>query len=224
MDVAVITACFGNFDQIRPQTAQDLDVTWTVFTDDPELDPPEPWRVEFEQAKGHPNLQAKKFKLLPPVRNRYVIWIDANMQITSPYFAQQALESIHDGIAVHSHPRRDCIYEEAEACLTYESQGDKYASQPIREQVWNYCAQGFPAHAGLYACGTIAWDRQDLRARRLGYAWLAECARWSYQDQLSFPVVCNRLGIEPGVFPHPQLERSRPVLANRWLEIHPHLS
>jgi hypothetical protein len=163
---------------------------------------------------------------MPPVTQRHVVWIDSNMEVTSPTFVREAIACIHDGLALFAHPRRDCIYEEAEACLGPESRNGKYANQPIREQVAHYRSEGHPEHAGLYACGTIAWDRYDTKRRKVGYQWLAECARWSYQDQLSFPFICRRLGVEPGLFPHPQLERyfcGPGYIGNRWFRIWPHL-
>lgn len=168
-------------------------------------------------------MAAKRYKLLPPGLDPDVVWIDANMEVTSPAFVREALSFCEEGIALHRHPRRDCIYEEAEASLGLESQGGKYDGQPIREQVAHYYARGHPAHWGLWACGTIAWNRKDLRARSLGFSWLAECERWSFQDQLSFPYVCRKLDIQPGSFPFDQIEGWRPTLFNRWLRIHPHL-
>jgi len=223
-DVAIVSACFGGFDVPPPfQCKQDIDVEWYYFTDARSVQA-KPWHVTHVDLRGNePRLTAKAYKMVAPVETRYVIWIDANMEITSPYFARNALASIHDGVAVFRHPRRDCIYDEARASLGAESQGGKYAGLPLIEQVNAYRAEGYPEHHGLYACGVVAWDMD--RARALGEAWLAEQERWSIQDQLSFPVVCWRMGIEPGVFPHPQIERSPRVnapLSNRWLVIHPH--
>ena len=176
----------------------------------------------FEEPRySHPCMAAKWHKLWPCFQP--MIWIDANMEITSPGFARQAHAAVHDGVALYRHPRRDCIYDEAEASLGAESQGGKYDGQPIREQVEHYRREGHPEHAGLWACGTIAWDVQDTKAWRLGAAWLTECQRWSFQDQLSLPVVARRLGIKPGIFGHQQIERRRAGwLENRWLRIHPH--
>lgn len=222
-EVAIVSACFGGFDQIRAQEPQDIDVDWVMFTDDPELEAPG-WEVRVQEAGDtHPCLRAKQFKMRPPVAQRRVVWIDANTEITSESFAREALAYVHDGIALFLHPRRACIYEEAEASLGAEAQSGKYAGQPIREQVAAYRAEGHPEKGGLYACGTLSWDRRNPRADHLGLLWLEECWRWSFQDQISFPVVCRRLGIVPGTFIHPQLEPGYDPLGNRWQLIHSHL-
>lgn len=219
--VAVYTAAFGGFDNLHPQAAQDVDVDWVAFTDDPELEAPDPWRLVVSEARyPHPRMSAKWFKCLPwlSLPHARSIWIDANTEITSPRFAREALAELRDGIALFRHPERRCIYAEAAASLRLAPA--KYGHLPILEQVHHYRHLGHPKSAGLYACGTIARDHLDDAVREHGRRWLGECERWTYQDQLSFPVVCSELGITPGVFPFPQIGRRS--LANRWQVIHPH--
>lgn len=223
MTVAVVTASYGAFDHVRPQIDQDIDVEWWCFTDAPD-DVPAPWRTVHEPRPEPPRLAAKRYKMTPTLEGfTDVVWIDANMQVTSHGFARAVLHARHDGVAVWRHPRRDCIYTEADASVGAEGQDGKYADQPIAEQVAHYRAHGYPEHAGLYACGTVAWDFGQPRAVELGRLWLEECTRWSIQDQLSLPYACRALGVVPGVFPVHQIEHSRPGwLENRWLRIHPH--
>ena len=222
---AVVTASYGGVDRgIRSQVAQDIPVDWIVFTDDKDLQVAAPWRVVHAPPRfRHPGLAAKVHKMLPAVGIADVVWIDARLQVTSPSFVRKALAARHDGVAAFAHPRRDCIFDEAEALLGAESKGGRYADLPITEQAAAYRAEGHPAHAGLYACGVVAWDLANPVATELGRAWLAECERWSWRDQLSFPVVCRRLGVSPGVFPIPQMERSaKGFYANRWLRVWHH--
>jgi len=221
----VVTACYGGVDTtLHPQAPQDMPVDWVCFTDEPDLTAPAPWRVV--QAPGrfaHPCLSAKVHKTSPAVDVTDVVWIDASMEVTSRSFVRDALAARRDGVATFTHPRRRCIYDEAEASLGAEGQDGKYAGQPLLDQVAHYRAEGHPDHGGLFACGAVAWDLANPKAAELGRQWLAECERWSWQDQLSFPVVCRRLGVVPGVFPVRQIERSsRGFLSNRWLRIHPH--
>jgi hypothetical protein len=220
----VVTASYGGVDAaLRSPVAQDIPVDWICFTDQADLKVPAPWKAIHATGGDHPRLAVKGHKATPNVDCPDVVWIDASMEITSSSFVRDALAARHDGVAVFTHPRRDCIYAEAAASLGVEGQGGKYAGQPLLEQVAAYRAEGHPEHGGLYACGVVAWDLSDPRAIEVGRAWLAECERWSWQDQLSFPVVCRRHGVTPGVFPIRQIERRTPrFLANRWLRIHNH--
>lgn len=230
----ILTAMFGGSDVIRPQAVQDIEVDWICVTDDPELNVPAPYRrvviqpgtvIDHSQVTWvDATLSAKRYKFMPwtVTDSERVLWIDANMEVTSPSFAREALACVHDGIAVFRHPRRMCIYDEAEVLLN----SAKYRRLPIREQVAQYRAAGHPDQGGLYASGVIAWDVIDPRAQALGEEWMTEVERWTVRDQLSLPVVVRRLGIEPGTFPgalrEPQY--SAPGYSgNRWLRIWPHL-
>lgn len=217
----ILTACIGGYDQLRPQRAQDIDVDWVCVTDD-NREVPAPWRVERVFPTGPcDRMEAKRYKLQP--FGQHVIWIDSNMEITSRSFAREALATRLNGLAVWRHPQRDCIYEEAEASLRLLP--EKYSDQPLVAQVQTYRAEGHPEHGGLYACGTLAWDWGNPNAEAIGRAWMEECRRWSYQDQLSLPVVLRRLGLKPGTFRPGQIERrGSGWIGNRWLRIYPHLS
>jgi hypothetical protein len=229
VSVTVITAMFGDHDEPpHAPVAQGVDdVRWVYYTDSADEAPP-PWethRVEGRYASA--NLSAKVYKCCPPMGGD-VIWIDANMAITSQRFVVEALHSRIDGIAAWRHPRRDCIYDEAVASVEgREAQNGKYSGFDLAGQVASYRADGYPAHNGLYACGTIAYDQDRVDVRRFGTAWFDECVRWSPQDQLSFPVVAWRLGVKPGVFPYAQVmpmrRRERWVVRNQWMTLHDHI-
>lgn len=220
-DIAILTACMGAYDDLQPQRHQDIEVDWIAVTDD--MRPvPEPWQaVRVPPAEGeHPRMAAKAYKLLPYAGYRDVIWIDANAEVLVPTFAGQALAARRNGIAVWSHPHRRCIYREATASVRL----DKYDGRQIAEQIVAYKAEGHPANWGLYACGVVAWDWSNEMAHKLGQAWLDECRLWSYQDQISLPVVCRRLAVRPGTFPLRQLEQAGEGFGNRWIRLHPHRS
>jgi hypothetical protein len=87
------------------------------------------------------------------------------------------------------HPERGCIYDEVVQSATMR----KYQAQPIHEQAASYRTEGYPAQNGLMACGLIARRaRADLGG--INEMWWRENLRWSYQDQLSLPVVLWRMG------------------------------
>jgi hypothetical protein len=192
----------GGYDDLKPHP--DIpDVDWIAFSDTVESHPD--WDVRhIEPCDNHPRDVAKTYKLLPHLflpEYDYTIWIDGSHEVLSPDFAAHSLAAIGDsGIAVYDHPWRQCIYTEAEASVGME----KYLSQPIREQVEAYREEGHPDNWGLYATGTIA-RRRCPEVTDLMVAWGAEMDVWGYQDQLSFPVVCHRLGVRPDTFPWHQV-------------------
>lgn len=224
----VVTATYGGYDaELHVPVAQDIPCEFVCLTDE-KFEAPAPWKVIVRKGEFGKDgrMNAKVAKMLPDVGCDDVVWIDASHEITSPSFVREALAARHDGFAAFKHPRRNCVYAEIDALLGKENQNGLYFSRPLKEQAEAYRLEGHPERAGLFACGTLAWDLRDPRARELGQAWLDETAKWSHQDQCELPVVCRRLGITPGTFPiaqlDPKLSRGRRYLANRWFRIHPH--
>jgi O-antigen biosynthesis protein len=148
-------------------------------------------------------LLAGRYKLHPHLAFpdvEYTLWIDASHQLKTSSAVQGALDCAGStGVAVHTHPARPCIYAEADASIPMR----KYQDQPIREQVEAYREEGHPRDWGLWACGVIASIRGPMD--EIFDAWWDENVKWSYQDQISLPVVCRRAGVRPGNFPHHQL-------------------
>jgi hypothetical protein len=228
-DVAIVTACAGDYDNLRTQIAQSIDVDW-LFVGDREIDDlPAPWRQlpSLLPTDVHPRRAAKHPKLTPWrwLAHRHVVWIDASMEVTSPTFAEEALAARSpDGIAAWRHPHRACIYDEAKA--SHRLAAEKYRGEPTAAQVADYRRRGHPKKWGLFACGTLAWDTTNPRAMKLGEAWLDEVELWSYQDQLSLPFVARSLGVKVGVFPHCQVvgPGDGAALINPWMRLYPHRS
>jgi hypothetical protein len=166
----------------------------------------------------HPRMKTVwcKTQLWELVSDPDVIWIDANSQIISQTFVEEASMYGQHGFATYKHPDRDCIYEEADA--SYICHPLKYEHQPIREQVAHYRELGHPEHWGLYAVGTCVYDTDRTDVRVLCNEWWEECAWFSYQTQLSLPFVARQLGFEVGTFNHHQ------IVVNPWMRLNPHLA
>jgi hypothetical protein len=224
--VACYTAVFGGYDSLKPHVEIE-GVDWIVFSDDAQLKDRDDWQVETPERAdslygkallaAHPRLAAKVYKivgssLLDTLDDYdFSLWVDASHEVTSPAFVDEALADLGpDGFSLFSHPHRDCIYDEAIASLCVA----KYAGQPIRQQVEHYRAEGYPAHNGLWACGTLARAR-SAKLDKAMLDWWSEIEKWSIQDQLSLPVVLDRHGIEPQPFPHNQISW-------RWFTMHKH--
>ncbi|HUV11823.1 MAG TPA: glycosyltransferase domain-containing protein [Acidimicrobiia bacterium] len=243
----IYTGIFGGYDVPLPQVAQTIDVTWVCFTDDPRLRAPDPWETvcisELHPARrlAHPRMRTIWFKCQPWLAASFAtraradgspasyspgrsIWIDGNTSVFSPRFAAEALEQAAGSvIAAYRHNQRDCIYEEAEASVALQPL--KYADQSLAAQVEHYRNEGHPEHYGLWAAGTLVIDGTDPLARSLGTRWFEECERWSYQTQLSLPVVLRELGITPAEFRNPQIPCelcATSGLRNPWFHIGTH--
>lgn len=215
--IAVYTAVTNGYDALN--RAPEIDgVDFIVFSDRAMGGGNWQWRpLPDEVAELSPRMQAKWPKLLPHLavpNHEVTVWIDASHRIISPAAIQEIVARLASGSAgfiLHKHPWRDCIYDEATASMELW----KYASQPIEEQVAAYREDGHPEHWGLWACGSMA----RVNGERINAAmehWWQECTTWSYQDQLSLPVVMREAGWLPDEFDHHQ------VFSNPWFVINPH--
>jgi hypothetical protein len=186
--VVVYSSIYGNYDEPKVQPLKDKPI---LFTDKLES---EDWEVrKVERKEVHPRMQAKYFKCNSHILNCDVsIWIDGSATIKVPNFEQWCLEQLGDGdIALIKHPERDCIYDEANYCQFMA----KYAGVPVMEQVMEYAKQGYPQHDGLWACGLLIRRHND-KVKRFNKLWWEHNKKYTYQDQLSFPVCAKEVGLD----------------------------
>jgi hypothetical protein len=212
--IAIITACYDRYDTIKPVMPQTgVDVEWICVHDDMDLDPADApgWRMVYQPRPGiHPNRAAKHPKCEPwnytdaPVS----LWVDASFRIVSDRFALEATAMLTDDepIAQFVHPWRDCIYTETTASYDLP----KYQGEPGLQQASAYREHGHPEHWGLWATGVMG-RRHTEAVRKMGWLWLAEIYRWSFQDQISHPYALREHQLRPQALPGTHL-------ANSWLQ------
>lgn len=198
---AVYTAIFGGYDVLQdlPPGIEQSGADFVCFTDDATLTHPQ-WDVRhIAPPHAHPRMAAKHFKCLPHAvlpDHEETLWVDGRFRIEDPAFPSEALAYLDAApLALFLHPERGCIYDEA---IVSQSM-PKYAGLDIDGQMATYRAEGYPTRGGLYAGGILA-RRDCAEMRAANGQWMAECLRWTYQDQLSLPVVLRRCGLAPVVF------------------------
>lgn len=191
--VAIISSVYGGYDTPE-HVAQTTDVDHIMVTDG-QTPVPDGWRTVIEQRPHmHPRLAAKHAKCLPfeYTDAEITIWVDASFTLAPAFAAWASAQLGAADIAQIVHPNRDSIIDEAEVSAGMT----KYSAQPVREQASHYVTGGHPADWGLWATGLIV-RRNTVANRTLGLRWLAEQIRWTYQDQISQPVVLRQVGIRP---------------------------
>lgn len=145
-----------------------------------------------------PRRQARQHKLLSHElypEAEYTLWLDGCLsplcdprQLVDQYLGE------HD-ICVFRHMQRNCVYQELEACLQLR----KDDPQVMRRQVNTYRREGYPYNRGL-AETTAVLRRHSPQVKALNEAWWRELVTGSVRDQLSFDVVCWRLGVPYATF------------------------
>ena len=140
----------------------------------------------------HPRLNAKIYKVLYHqfVQSEWSIWIDSNVFLKKPpeYLIELAENS---DICVFKHPKRNCIYKEAQVCrkikLDYQN--------IIDNQIQKYIKNNYPKDNGLAECSIII-RRNTKEIRHLCNNWWSEICAGSWRDQISFPVVFQNANIK----------------------------
>lgn len=182
-DISVLTAITGNKDDLLKQPEY-KGVQYVAFMDKNPHD--EQW--EYRKACNKfvkPVMNAKIHKILSHkyVDTPYIVWMDGNMKLKQDPHELVKLMGDKD-LAFFTHPGRDCVYEEAETCISLK----KGELQEIGEQIKDYAKQQYPQHSGL--CELTAFIRKNNpETNELFEKWWAEITRYSERDQLSFPIV-----------------------------------
>ena len=199
MRTAIITAVFGDHDNVKPLPDGHGFDDVVCVTDNIDLDV-QGWRMVVEPRYCRPALAAKFAKMQPftYVDTDIAVWIDAAWQVMRADFKDFCINALGDNdIVVWRHPdKRRCLYHEAAFCQRIKN----FRKEPIAAQVAHYRAEGMPERLGLWACGTIVW-RNSNAVINFGNAWLAEVLRWSARDQIAFPFLVWKLAPKVGVFP-----------------------
>jgi hypothetical protein len=196
MNAAVYTAIFGNYDPLHYAVRQSVPTAFYAILDSAKK--PQGWQQVITSRRfSDPRMDAKWFKVFPDkleFAEDYVIWIDGSIRITSPEFVAYMIDQAGDTMAAFQHPWRTCIYQEAGECWDMV----KYQDQPILAQVEHYRDQGWPQDAGLIAGGVLCWKRSYINPQA-NQDWWIEMMKWTLQDQLSFPIIADRNGLEVNV-------------------------
>jgi hypothetical protein len=188
MQPILYTAIFGNKDELIEDHRGVDDWRIICFTDNANLRADRTEVVRVPRICKDPVRCARYYKLLPHEHlpsAPYSVWIDGNVRITSDHFAAQVDDWLgHAPMAVLDHPRRDCVYREAERVIEL----GKDHPGVVRQQIKAYRAMGVPEHLGLHTNSVVCRRHDDPEVQRLCNAWWDILVDYSRRDQLSMDV------------------------------------
>ena len=189
--IVIYTAISGGYDELKPPDVRPAGCEFVVLTDRPlgvsgwterplNFAHPESARAA-RFAKLHPHLYFGDYDRS--------IWIDGNIGIRGDigHFLNGLTEQT--SISTFLHSLRNCVYQEAEACI----QDRRDDPTVVRRQMQRYREQGYPERHGLWETGVMARRHNDPACIALMTAWWREIETGSFRDQLSLPVVAQRL-------------------------------
>lgn len=198
----VIYSCMsGGYDEIVTDFYPKPDYDYVLFTDSKDLLKKKHylwWEIRplaFNKSdsvrnarwhKTHPHLLFPNYA--------YSVWIDSNIQISGPAIynlIEKHIKAKHK-IAIALHPKRDCIYDEANMCII----SGKDNPALINKQMEVLKADKYPEHNGLYETNVLLRNHGDSKIKELCDKWWDFIENYSRRDQLSFNYLLWKLNIK----------------------------
>jgi len=190
----VYTCILGQYDVLREPRTTSPRVRFICFTDD-RTAASKAWELVHLDSRGNNTDLNRRVKMNPHLylpAHDFSLYVDGNIQILGRLDGLFEKYSRLTEIAAPRHPTRNCIYEEAAACIR-AGKGD-----PARLQstITEYVRAGFPTHSGLYECGLLFRKSFSIEIIRLMEAWYIEYDKSGRRDQISFPYAAWKCGIK----------------------------
>lgn len=201
MNVSVLTAIYGGYEHPKVLPHGINGVLWTDDYDIGLEADEAGWNVVLDEDPTgdmnlSPMLKAKYIKTHPlecALGADVSIWLDGSMSIITDNFVRLCLDALGDNdIVMTPHPLRDCIYPEAAVTKALARYGD---CDPIKQVNFYRDVVGHPVRWGLFASGASVRRHNDA-VEAWGKHWWDDCVHWTYQDQLSLPVITRLMTLE----------------------------
>lgn len=210
----VYTAITGEYDDLKDPVVINDDLTYVCFTNNRKLKS-DIWHIEYiddvhlsdiylaRKIKFEPHLFLKEYEVS--------IWVDGKFSIRNDLTTYVMKYGKESPILCFPHHIRECIYDEAVACLWFR----KGVKENIIRQLCDYYKAGYPFRNGLYETGCMVRLHNDEFVKSLMEQWYGQIEAYSYRDQISFPVVCWKNNFLPDIC-------DLNINHNEWLRWHRH--
>ncbi|UNK19755.1 glycosyltransferase [Paenibacillus sp. N3/727] len=181
----IYTAITGNYDRLQDPVQMSEKCDYYCFTDNPLLKSSS-WKIILlGKIFVDPARQARWVKIMPHLffqDYEHSVWVDGNIRVIGDIDA--FIEKYSSGLpsAFYKHSIRNCIYKEADACITL----GKDRKDVILKQISLYKQAGYPKNNGLIESGVILRRHNDLVVIRTMTAWWRQIISYSKRDQISF--------------------------------------
>lgn len=178
--MTLFTAIFGKYDDLKPVKNPTPEWKYICFTDQPLQS--DVWRIVQCPLFGGPRRTSKLYKIMfhEFVEDPISMWVDAS------FIPNCDLNAWMDNryqapFTLMQHPRRNCVYQEALACIKNRRDNP----QTIREQINRYRKFGLPVNNGMAATGIMIRERND---ETIAFAklWFQELQQGCQRDQISW--------------------------------------
>ncbi len=185
--IKIIYTCITNsYDVPKVPNILTHDWRYILFTDNPNLKVSN-WEViyidnpeKLDSTKLARKVKTLYWEYLP--EHDLNIWIDANVTIKNDLndFCNTIMDNKHR-MWITKHPQRQCVYQEATACIRLK----KDSPEIINKQISSYKNNSLPKNIGLVE-SNVMLRKNTTEIKEIMTLWFKEIKTYSRRDQLSF--------------------------------------
>jgi hypothetical protein len=212
--IVIYTAISGSGRDSLRDPAPVAGVDYVCFTD--QQIKSKVWSIlPFKHVFSANGITAKHPKILPHEYfpdHELSIWVDGNMCPKKNIVDHAFVFLKEHPIALHKHPRRDCLFDEGE----FMKKIGKASVEEIQPQIDSYSVLGVPRSFGLWECGMIFRYHNSPTIMHAMDAWWSQLIKFKqFNDQLSFSFVVWMFGLTVNTI-------NKNVREAPYVEYHPH--
>jgi hypothetical protein len=170
-----------------------------------------------------------------------IVWLDGTIEITCAKTSEYLLNHIYDKkiIGWHHEMRYGKLIEEARAsvnffryCSTFWN-GQHQPYQDVGAQFNEYMREGYnenafnretshTPHMGVWITCFTAFSNKDPDVKNFLDLWYLQTLKYTTQDQIGFPYVCQKLNIIPYTLPNADVPGDYPHVMTQFYIKHDH--
>lgn len=197
MKKVCLTFIFGDYDDLKEPTIISEGWEYVCISDRPRES--KTWQIKVVDIEDVCDSRKARLVLTCPfifIDYDLVLSIGGQIQVQCDLNEYQGHE-----FTVLKHPHRDCVYQEAEACIKRK----KDSAKIISKQVAKYRREKYPENAGMIATGLMI-RKNTKQINDFCFKWYQELSQNSFRDQLSFNFVAWKEGFKYKTLPFELLE------------------
>ena len=194
--ICVYTCITGNYDDLHELQIKEPGIDYICFTNNKNIKS-DTWKViQIDEPNIDNHKLARKIKIIghPYIEENYDIslWMDARIVFTTKIsdFIDKFLKD--QPMACCLHNSRNCIYEEAKACLRLK----KDTKENILKIVNFLKEENYPKDNGLYETTILIRKVHDKKVKETMELWLKMIMDYCKRDQLSFNYCISKTGLK----------------------------
>lgn len=193
--LVIYTAIFGDYDNLIEPDRHYGNCDFICFTDQKHL-VSKIWDIILiTDADLKPNMMNRKYKILPHqflADYDYSLYVDANIVVKESPYDLVGKYMKFSTIFVPHHPKRNCLYQEAKACVA----AGKANVFDVKKQMNRYKTDSFPKEYGLGENNIILRKHNEPKVIKVMLDWWQEMNKETERDQLSFAYVLWKNNLE----------------------------